>query len=123
MLLRGQALLLLLVGILVGAVLAAILMTREGLPAPLAARIADLVAPPHSGLPTSIEVGSSPDRATAGLRRTLPVTKSPSPAAPSHAGRPTPAAGQVTVVPPPVYTYYDHGHGGGDDSGSSGHHR
>jgi len=121
-LLRGHALLLLLVGILVGAVLAGILMTREGLPAPLAARIAGLIAPPHSGLPTSIEVGSSPDAAAAGLTRTRPVTTTPTPT-PSHAGRPTPAPGQVTVVPPPVYTYYDHGHGGGDDSGSGGHHR
>ena len=121
MLLRGQALLLLVVGILVGTVLGGIVMAREGLPAPLAARVADFVAPPHSGLPASIEVSPSPGGVTAGLHRTGPLITTPSPT-PSHTARPAPSPGQVTVVPPPVYTYYNRGHGGGDDSGSGGRH-
>jgi len=121
-LLRRQAILLLVVGILVGALLAGIVMTRDGLPAPLAATVADFIAPPHGGLPTSIEVGPSADGATAGLQKHGVVGTTPSPT-PSHAVRATPSAGKVTVVPPPVYTYYDRGHGGGDDSGSGSHHR
>ena len=120
MLLRGQAVLLLAVGVLVGAVLAGIFVTRDGLPGPLARTVAGFVAPPRSGLPTSIEVGPSPDGATAGSQARGPVSTTPSPT-PTHPIRPAPSAGQVTVVPPPVYTYYDHGHGGSDDSG--GHHR
>ena len=122
MLLRGQALLLLVGGILVGIVLAGIVITREGLPAPLAARVAGFVVPPQSGLPTSIEVTSNPVGAPAGLRRTGPLSTAPSPAS-SPSPRPSPSPGKVTIVPPPVYTYYDHGHGGGDDSSNDGHHR
>src|SRR5258707_670410 len=55
--LRGQALLLVVVGGLLAAVVAGAALERDGLPAPLAARAAGLLGRPASKLPASIEIG------------------------------------------------------------------
>lgn len=128
--LRGQALLLVLVGTLGGTVLAGIVMTREGLPAPLAARIGDLIAPPRSGLPASIEVGGSDQlRSTAGSQPGRSIRQGTQPSAgplrqasqpPARSASPAPRTGKVTVVPAPVYTYPPDDHGGDHGSGGRG---
>ena len=121
--LRGQALLLVLVGSLGGTVLASIVMTREGLPAPLAARIGDLVAPPRSGLPASIEVGGSqPARSVRqGTQPSAgPLGRARTSQPPARSASPAPRTGKVTVVPAPVYTYPPDDHGGDHGSGGRG---
>lgn len=125
---RGQALLLVLVGTLGGTVLAGIVMTREGVPAPLAARIGDLIAPPRSSLPASIEVGGSDQlHSTTGSQPARSIRQGTQPSAgplgraqasqpPARNASPAPRTDKVTVVPAPVYTYPPDDHGG--DHGS-----
>jgi len=114
---RSPGPLFLMVGALVGIVVAGILLTREGLPGPLATRFSSLIAPPQSGLPAKIEVG--PAQPASGASATVePVNPASRRAQPSGSPSPT----RVTVVPGPVYyyPYYpdDHGHDHGRDGGS-----
>lgn len=130
--LRGQALLLVVVGTLGGTVLAGIVMTREGLPAPLAAKIGDLIAPPRSGLPARIEVGGSDQlQSTARSQPARSIRQGTQPGAgplgraqasqpPARPASPAPRTGKVTVVPAPVYTYPPNDHGGDHRSGRGG---
>ena len=114
---RSRGLLALMVGLLVGIVMTGILLTRGGLPAPLATRLSNLVAPPQSGLPAKIEVG--PAQPAGGTAPTVqPVNPASRRAQPSE----SPSPARVTVVPGPVYyyPYYpagDHGHDHGGDGG------
>jgi len=117
---RSRGPLFLMVGMLVGIALTGILLTREGLPEPLATRLSNLIAPPQSGLPAKIEVGTA-QPASGTLATVKPVNPASRRAQPSA----SPSPSRVTVVPGPVYyyPYYpadDHGHDRGGDGG--GHH-
>src|SRR2546429_7783704 len=96
---RGQALLLLVVGGLAGAVVAGAVMERNGQQPPVATRAAEFMAPSRSHLPARIQIGRPssppPDGAVVAARQTDPpsaiVAEPPSPS-------PT-----TTVVPATVY--------------------
>jgi hypothetical protein len=113
---RGQALLLVVVG-LAGAAAVGAALERDGLPTPVATRAADLVAPRRSDLPARIVIASralaSPP--PAGAVPAAVVPPAPTPPEPG-AAQPSPT---TAVVPPVVYTYPPdshggHGHGGHD---------
>jgi hypothetical protein len=115
---RGQALLLLVVGGLLGATAASVALSGDARPAAIALHLGGPVATPDSGMPARIAIGDSRqlpayDPETAGSStRPSPV---PSPAA---------RTATRTVVTPPVYAYQPDDHGGHDRSGggSPGHH-
>jgi len=114
-LVRRQSLLLVLVGVLLGTVLAGVVLSRQGVAGPLAIRAGSLLAAPAEGVPARIDAGAP---VAPGPLVTDALSRSSGPPAPT-----APPADQVTVVPPPVYTYTeDHGghhHGGGDGGGRS----
>src|SRR5258707_14303086 len=88
--LRGQALLLVVVGGLLAAVVAGAALERDGLPAPLAARAAGLLGRPASKLPASIEIGGRPWASGVPLAAGAPApgpVATPPPAAPAPAPR------------------------------------
>src|SRR5438105_1751655 len=107
---RGQALLLLVVGGLTGAIVAGALLERNGAPPPVATRAAELMAPSRSHLPARIQIGTPsqppPDGAVVAARETGPpagiVVDRPS----SDTGTPVVAPSPTTtVVPATVYAY------------------
>lgn len=123
---KAQALLLLVVGGLAGAVLASAVLQRSGTPAPIMTRAAELVAPRSSHLPARIEIvgsGRQPNRgtmtATRGTGETTAaiVAVDPSPPASQPA---LGSSGGTTVVPPTVYSYPPDDSGRGTGSGSGG---
>jgi hypothetical protein len=127
---RSQGPMFWILGMLLGIVLVGILLTHEGLPAPLAARFANLVSPPQSSLPATIELGGagSAQGGTAGVPPTSGASGSAQsvgtpPPAPTLSTMPsgTPAGG-VTVVPAPVYQYPADDHGDGHGGDGEGHH-
>ena len=111
---RGQALLLLVVGVLVGVAVAAAVLERDGVPG---LRISELFAPSRSGLPAQIVVGGAVlPSDDGGLTGTATSAAGPTPPA---TVRPTIT---TAVVPGAVYSYPpdDHRHGGGGSGGSRG---
>src|SRR2546423_1068000 len=121
---RTQALLLLVVGGLAGAVLAGAVLERNGLPDPMTTRAAELLASRPSHLPVRIEI-ARPDRAPAdgasaasreAGRASSIAALEPSVDEGTPSAAPTPA---TTVVPPTVYAYPpdDRGRGPGGSSG------
>jgi hypothetical protein len=125
---KAQAVLLLVVGGLAGAVLASAVIQRSGLPSPVMTRAAQLVAPSASKLPARIEIGSpgqSPaEGPSTGTREIGPASATAAlepTAGPSLTDGPSdqPPAGSTTVVPPTVYSYPPDDHGDKSGSGSS----
>jgi|SRR5215471_3148052 len=123
---KSQALLLLVVGGLAGAVLASAVMQRSGTPAPVMTRAAELMAPRSSHLPARIEIAGSarqPNRgtmtATRGTGETAAAVVAEDPSPPVDQPAQGSSAG-TTVVPPTVYSYPPDDHGRGTGSGSSG---
>jgi hypothetical protein len=121
---RGQALLLVVVG-LAGAAAVGAALERDGLPTPVATRAANLLAPRKSDLPTRIVIASrAPARPFPGPP--VPVdTVSDAAASPPTVVQPSPSP-TTAVVPPVVYTYPAEHHGGGPGpsgggSGRGGH--
>jgi len=123
---KSQALLLLVVGGLAGAVLASAVMQRSGSPAPVMTRAAELVAPRSTHLPARIEItgsGRQPNRgtmtATRGTGETAAAAVVVDPTGP--ADQPVQgSSGGTTVVPPTVYSYPPDDRGRGTGGGSSG---
>ncbi|HXM55934.1 MAG TPA: hypothetical protein VOB72_11145 [Candidatus Dormibacteraeota bacterium] len=124
---RGQALLLLVVGGLTGAIVAGAVLERNGQPPPVATRAAELLAPSRSQLPARIQIGSPSqppsDGAVVAAREAGPSTAiaddgpASGPNAPAIAPSPT-----TTVVPATVYAYPpdDHTRGGAGGGGGGG---
>jgi hypothetical protein len=124
---RGQALLLLLVGGLAGAAVAAATLEWDVLPAPVAARATGFLVPSRGQLPVRIEIGRpgrpSPDSSVVAATQTDPgpvvVDDTASSAPAARSVQPSPP---TTVVPATVYAYppSDQGRRGPGDGGSGG---
>ena len=132
-LVRRQAMLVLLVGMLAGLVLTGVVASRSGLSGTLALRAGSFLGGQDTRLPARIEVAvpSSPAPG-ASSGPVVSVVASPSGTsetvpAPVLVPPPARAPVPVTVVPPPVYTYPADDHGGssggsGERPGGGGHH-
>lgn len=114
---RAQALLLLVVGGLLGATAASgLVFSSQPHSASLTAQLGRLLAAPESGMPTRIVIGDPEPTAGVGpagsSARAVQINPSTAPTA------------GVTVVRPSTYAYGTDDHGGHDGSGSSsgGHH-
>ncbi|HSR23559.1 MAG TPA: hypothetical protein VLW53_08410 [Candidatus Eisenbacteria bacterium] len=102
---RGQALLLLVVGGLAGAAVAAAVLEWDALPSPVAATTIGFLTPSRSHLPDRIEIGPSrppTDGSGPAAAQPDPAPVGP-PAAPS--GRSVQPSPPTTVVPATVYSY------------------
>lgn len=116
---RGQALLLLVVGVLAGVAVAAAVLERDGVPW---LRVSELFAPSRPGLPAQIVIGRavvpSDDGGLAGTATTAAGPGAAEPAPPATV-RPTIT---TAVVPGTVYSYPpdDHRHDGGPGGPSPG---
>jgi hypothetical protein len=124
---RGQALLFVLVGGLVTAVVCGAALECFGLPEPVAARASGLLGGSSGGgLPNRIEIGVHQGTTGIPAASVVPGATPRSPSAgptPSQAdgaaARAQPAVG-ATVIPAAVYTYPPDDHGGRNGGGGSG---
>lgn len=110
---RGQALLILVVGVLAGIAVAGATLELYGVPPPVAARASSLLAQPRTSMPVRIAI-SAPGRVTSPSPTVIP-SPTASPAAVSVEPAPT-----TTVIPAAVYTYPPETRGGGGGGGGSG---
>src|SRR2546429_266061 len=98
---RGQALLLLVVGGLAGAVVAGAVMERNGQQPPVATRAAEFMAPSRSHLPARIQIGRPssppPDGAVVAARQTDPPS--------AIVAEPPPPSPTTPAVPATAYAY------------------
>lgn len=117
---RGQALLLLVVGGLGGAAVAAAALEWKAAPAPAVTRATGFLAPGRNHLPARIEIGPSgrSDRMPADGTVVATTQAAPAPAiareVPSAvpSGQTVGPSPQATVVPGAVYSYPPDDHGG-----------
>lgn len=120
---RGQALLLLVVGGLAGAAIAAAVLEWDAPPSPVAAGAIDFLSPSRSHLPDRIEIGG-PSRPPSDDADMAATQAEPAPVAPDAApsGRSVQPSPHTTVVPATVYSYPpdDGSTRGSGGSGSSG---
>jgi hypothetical protein len=116
---RGQALLLLVVGVLAGAVVGGAVLERDGLPAPIVTRLGSLLTPPRHEVPVRIQIAGP---VPAPVPSTSEVIGQPQPV-PVAVEPPSPPAAvphdDPTVVPAAIYSYPpdDGGHRGSGHSG------
>jgi hypothetical protein len=125
---RGQALLLLVVGGLAGAAVAAAALEWDALPAPATTRVTGFLAPGRSHLPARIEIGGRGRTPTDGAvvaaqSAPAPAIAEDGPSAEPSGQSAAPSPG-TTVVPATVYAYPPGEHTGrgpgGDGTGRGG---
>jgi len=118
---KAQALLLLVVGGLAGAVVASAVLQGNGPSAPVMTRAAEFLSPRTSHLPSRIDIaapGQQPGRqAMTATRETDQAASAITADDTPGAGAPTPG---TTVVPPTVYSYPPDEQGRGTGGGGSG---
>jgi len=123
---RGQVLLLLAVGLLAGVAIAGVCLQMDGASILGTVRVDQLFAPPRSGLPAQIVIGSAvapaKDRGLGGPAAAnataAPTAANPAPLV-ANPALPYPVP-TTAVVPGAVYTYPPDDHGGSSGRGKDG---